>query len=60
MASAFSLIQERLGKYPTEVYVLGTNQEEKDNLASVYCQNRENAGDIGLKSEYKNKQVTNP
>ena len=56
MASAFSLIQERLGKYPTEVYVLGTNQEEKDNLASVYCQNRENAGDIGLKSEYKNKQ----
>ena len=43
---AFSIIQEKLGKYPVEVYFVGTDESEKDNLSNLFCTNREEAGNF--------------
>ena len=43
---AFSIIQEKLGKYPVEVYFVGTDENEKDNLSNLFCSNREKAGNF--------------
>ena len=43
---AFSIIQEKLGKYPVEVYFVGTDENEKDNLSNLFCTNREKAGNF--------------
>ena len=33
---AFSIIQEKLGKYPVEIYFVGTDESEKDNLSNLF------------------------
>ena len=43
---AFSIIQEKLGKYPVEIYFVGTDESEKDNLSNLFCTNREEAGNF--------------
>ncbi len=43
---AFSLVQEKLGKYPVEVYFVGTDENEKDKLSNLFCDNREKAGNF--------------
>ena len=43
---AFSIIQEQLGKYPVEIYFVGTDESEKDNLSNLFCTNREEAGNF--------------
>ena len=43
---AFSLVQEKLGKYPVEVYFVGTDENEKDKLSNLFCNNREKAGNF--------------
>ena len=43
---AFSIIQEKLGKYPVEIYFVGTDENEKDNLSNLFCTNREEAGNF--------------
>ncbi len=40
---AFSIIQEKLGKYPVEIYFVGTDESEKDKLSNLFCTNREEA-----------------
>ncbi len=51
---AFSIIQEKLGKYPVEVYFVGTDENEKDNLSNLFCTNRENAGNFDSNDLYLN------
>ena len=43
---AFSIIQEKLGKYPVEIYFVGTDESEKDKLSNLFCTNREEAGNF--------------
>ena len=33
---AFSIIQEKLGKYPVEIYFVGTDESEKDKLSNLF------------------------